>query len=169
MVFGLYPDFWKHLLGKLSFLCKAVKAISVEVMRYISNQSLSARDWRKVCLLHTYIHCLYIHCLYIYTSYIHCRQKYGKIGNTMETLVFDMFDLQEMDWFHPQTSIVTLMHPTHVVLWTKNAIGNVRNWRYKMQCIWMYHFFNDSPKMSHISQGIHVITLWIYENSVCIL
>ena len=152
MVFGLYPDFWKHLLGKPSFFVQGSES-NFSWGDAIYFQPISFNKRLKEGVFITYV-----------SSYIHCRQKYGKIGN-----MFDMFDLQEMDWYHPQTSIVTIMHPTHVVLWTKNAIGNVRNWRYKIQCTWMYHFFNDSPKMSHISQGIHVITLWIYENFVCIL
>ena len=55
------------------------------------------------------------------------RKKYGISGKHHRSTRIWYFDLLEMAWHQPLTSIVILMQFSLVMLWTKNAICNVRN------------------------------------------
>ena len=94
----------------------------------------------------------------IITTGIHSGMFGKHNGNTR----IRHFDLLEMVWHQPQTSIITLMQLPRVVFWAKNETCNVRNQRYKIDYTGMYHFFYTSLKIFHNFKGIHhyIVNLW---------
>ena len=68
------------------------------------------------------------------------RKSYGLFGKHNGNTYIRHSNLLEMAWHQPHTSIVTLMHLSHVVLCARNTICNVSNSRYNLDCTGMYHF-----------------------------
>ena len=91
--------------------------------------------------------------------WIHCRQKYWIFGQHSGNTRIWHFDLLDMAWHQPQTSIVTLIQLSCTVSWTKNAIYSVRNYIYAI-FYWKVSFLLLRLKFS-ITSRVSIITLWI--------
>ena len=73
------------------------------------------------------------------------------------------FNLLEIAWHQPRTSIVILMQFSHVVLWTKYNLHYPWWWRMHQSMHRMCHVLIHRLKLPRL-----VITLWIYRNIVCV-
>ena len=85
-------------------------------------------------------------------------KSYGIFGKHNGNSRVWHFDLLEMAWHQPQTSIITFMQLPPVVLRVKNAIRNVLiqdTQKTVQECI----FFDTSPKISDNLQSIHHVNL----------
>ena len=71
------------------------------------------------------------------------------LESTMETFIWQ-FDLYEIA-LHHQKQVLLL---SHVVFWAKKAICNVRNSKYTIDCVGVYHFFYTS-QITHNFQYTH--------------
>ena len=90
--------------------------------------------------------------------YIHYRQKYGIFRKHSVNTRICHFNLVEMVWHQRQTSIVTLIQISCVLLWTKSSICIFRHQRYTKGCSRMY--FLISHLKSFTTSRPSIITLW---------
>ena len=68
---------------------------------------------------------------------LHYQKKSWNIWKAQWKHSFWQFDLYEIA-LHHQKQVLLL---SHVVLWAKKAICNVRNSKYTIDCVGVYHFF----------------------------
>ena len=66
-----------------------------------------------------------------------------------------------------QTSFVTLIQLSRVVLWAENAISNF-GFKDTQENIQEYIIFIASPEICHTSQGVIITLIMNYETFICI-
>ena len=84
---------------------------------------------------------------------IHYRPKYGISREHIGNIQFWYFDLLKMSWRHSQTSTVTLMQLSYVVLRTKTY--NVQNERYTIEFKGMCRLRNTHTNIFPIHLHLH--------------
>ena len=113
-------------IGRITFIQKAA-VLSFSVYYYTGRKLLPRwhRIYDQLASIYLYnesvLNCPYMFAVLSFTHtrtniHIYYRQKYGISENHNGNTCIWHFDLLEMAWHHPQSSIVTLMKLSYVVL-----------------------------------------------------